>query len=421
MKKMAEKASGFLFSLLIVLCLFSTACQSEEKKSKPEYDNFLPEIDSSAQWKLVWHDEFEGSEIDEDKWEIVGDFRRRRGFWVKEDSYLDGKGHLVLRVKKDGDRYTSGAVRTRDKFEKAFGYWVCRCKFPTQPGHWPAFWMWNEGVLSTENDGIDGTEIDIMEKFKLSDQITQNLHWDGYGKEHRHAGKDSIVPGISEGFHTFSMLWTPEGYVFYIDDVETWRTDAGGVCQVPLYTKLTEEIDDRKDDILEAALPDYFIVDYVRVYDIDAALTMPEKNQINYKTLDFSYIPKPAPSLPHKDSPDSPKLTDGKWHEIETDSVQFKSDASFLIKLPQKHQIDKIRVRGFRKWGHFNIESFAVSKMETDRSWKQVCLIEEFQVDQGLLVFEGLTDIETNSLKIDIKKDPRYERLLISEIELLAK
>jgi hypothetical protein len=37
------------------------------------------------------------------------------------------------------------------------------------------------------------------------------------------------------------------------------------------------------------------------------------------------------------------------------------------------------------------------------------------------LTFEGPVDIETNSLKIDIKKDPRYERLLISEIELLSK
>jgi hypothetical protein len=47
-----------------------------------------------------------------------------------------------------------------------------------------------------------------------------------------------------------------------------WRTDAGGVCQVPLYIKLSDEVGTWAGDISEAKLPDRFLVDYVRVYDL---------------------------------------------------------------------------------------------------------------------------------------------------------
>ncbi|MFH1719291.1 MAG: alpha-L-fucosidase [Planctomycetota bacterium] len=250
---------------LVVFCaaagMLTSATIAQEK--------FMPPISQGKVWKLAWSDEFEGDKLDESKWEILGDSKRRDGYWVKEDSYLDGKGNLLVRTKKDGDRYTSGALRTRGKFEHKFGYWVCRSKFPTQEGHWPAFWMHADTVGKIGDEGRDGTEIDIMEKPWREDKITQNLHWDGYGKEHKSAGTGQIViPGVSEGFHTFALHWTPEQYVFYVDGKETWRTSAGGVSQVPQYAKLTEEIGKWGGDITKAKLPDYFVVDYVRVYDM---------------------------------------------------------------------------------------------------------------------------------------------------------
>ena len=35
-----------------------------------------------------------------------------------------------------------------------------------------------------------------------------------------------------DGRHVFSIWWKPDEYVFHVDGKETWRTDAGGVCQV---------------------------------------------------------------------------------------------------------------------------------------------------------------------------------------------
>jgi hypothetical protein len=47
-----------------------------------------------------------------------------------------------------------------------------------------------------------------------------------------------------------------------------WRTKAGGVCQVPLYIKFSDEVGKWGGDINKAKLPDRFLVDYVRVYDL---------------------------------------------------------------------------------------------------------------------------------------------------------
>jgi len=40
------------------------------------------------------------------------------------------------------------------------------------------------------------------------------------------------------------------------------------VCQVPLYIKLSDEVGDWAGDIKKVKLPDEFLVDYVRVYDL---------------------------------------------------------------------------------------------------------------------------------------------------------
>ena len=71
-----------------------------------------------------------------------------------------------------------------------------------------------------------------------------------------------------EGWHTFSVWWKPTEYVFYVDGKETWRTNAGGVCQTPLYIKVSDEVGKWGGDITKANLPDALLVDYVRVYDL---------------------------------------------------------------------------------------------------------------------------------------------------------
>lgn len=257
------KSIRLLMSLAVVAALV-TFSRGEETTVKDD----LPPAPEGKQWKLAWNDEFDGTSLDETKWDVPRDAPRRDGWWMRKAIELDGKGNLAIRTFKEGDRYIDGCVRTLGKFEHTYGYYIARIELQKKPGHWSAFWLMGRGVGKIGNEGRDGTEIDIMEKPWLDERVNHALHWDGYGKEHRSAVKESKVPGIMEGFHTYSLLWTPDEYVFYIDGKEMWRTSAGGVCQAPLYIKLSDEIGDWAGDIRKVELPDQFLVDYVRVYDL---------------------------------------------------------------------------------------------------------------------------------------------------------
>jgi beta-glucanase (GH16 family) len=229
--------------------------------------DFLPALTNGQRWQLVWHDEFNSAQIDTNKWQIMGDSRRRDDWWLKDDAYLDGRGNLVIRTRQEGERRGSGAVRTRGRFEHAFGYWVARMQLQKQPGHWTAFWLMSDRVVKEGNEGRDGTEIDICEFPKLDGTFEINLHWDGYGRAHRSAGRKITAPEITNGFNTFALWWTPTNYTFYVNGREAWRTTAGGVCQEPVYIKFSAEIGKWAGDLNPATLPDHFLVDYVRVYD----------------------------------------------------------------------------------------------------------------------------------------------------------
>ncbi len=250
---------------VILACVLIGLLPWPTKAQQP--DDQLPPAPNGKAWKLVWNDEFEGTKLDDSKWDIP-EGRRRDGWWSHKAISLDGDGHLVIRAFKEGDKYLDGCVRTKRKYEHAHGYYTARVKFQEQPGHWTAFWLYNSSVGKIGNEGRDGTEIDIMEKPWLDERVQHALHWDGYGEYHKSKGHVSHTPGVMDGWHTFSLWWKPDEYVFYVDGKEAWRTDAGGVCQVPLYIKVSDEIGDWAGDITKAKLPDKFLVDYVRVYDL---------------------------------------------------------------------------------------------------------------------------------------------------------
>ncbi|PID38834.1 MAG: hypothetical protein CSA65_04985 [Proteobacteria bacterium] len=247
------------------------------KKKEEENIKNLPPLPDNKKWKLVWNDEFNGSTLDKSKWSHVTwkapgvDQPRRDGYWRDDAAALNGNGFLEMLVYKDHnkDRYIDGAIRTKGKFEKLYGYFEIRVKFQKEIGHWSAFWLMSDGVSSTANEGVDGTEIDIFEKINPSDnKLFHTLHWDGYGKDHKssHMQSDKLNP--SKEFHTVGVWWKEDSYTFYVDGTEVWKTNAGGVCKVPSYIKITDEVGKWAGDIKNATLPDVWLVDYVRVYDV---------------------------------------------------------------------------------------------------------------------------------------------------------
>ncbi len=233
----------------------------------PEKADALPPLPAGKKFKLVWRDEFDGVTLDTYKWETV-DGKRRDGWWSGDAVSLDGNGNMRIRTYRDGGKYIDGCARTRGRFEHAYGYYAARVRLQQTHGHWSAFWLYNASVGNIGNGSADGAEIDIYEKNSLDNIVLHNIHWDGYGPDHRRVGSETNAHNIMKGFHTFGLLWAPDFYAFYIDGVETWRTTADGVCSEPLYIKLSDEIGEWAGDIATANLPDDFLIDYVRVYDI---------------------------------------------------------------------------------------------------------------------------------------------------------
>jgi beta-glucanase (GH16 family) len=265
----------------------------------------------SMAYELIWSDEFNGTSLNTDIWDQP-EYNRKindngpDGWWLREDSYLDGNGHLVIRAKEIPNRnsdsdpldYSTGAIRTIWSFEQTYGKFEIRCQLPTQPGWWVAFWLLSPTVSHVDGSAEDGVEIDIFEGFGWTDHVDHALHWDGYGDAHQMIITDFTIPGIREGFHTFSVEWYHDVYVFFIDGEETWRTDAGGICRAPAYIKITGELSTKPwfistewaNDPQTATYPDYFLVDYVRVYALyDTSKSIFYDDYLNQTIRDVSY------------------------------------------------------------------------------------------------------------------------------------
>ncbi len=270
-----------LLTSLVIITIIS-ACKEtinnvEPEKEKEIKQEFLPSLSDGKKWKLVWNDEFDGETIDTSKWSHVTwqapgvDQPRKGGYWRDDAAVVDGNGYLKMLVYYDSikNRYIDGAIRTKGKYEKMYGYFEIRVKFQKEVGHWSAFWLFNDGVAKVGNEGVDGTEIDIFEKINPTDnKLFHTLHWDGYGAHHKSAHKYVDFLRMGKEFHTVGVWWQKDSYTFYVDGIQTWRTDAGGVCKVPSYIKISDEIGEWAGNIATANLPDVWYVDYVRVYDV---------------------------------------------------------------------------------------------------------------------------------------------------------
>lgn len=268
----------YKISLVFLFLILITSCTNQTEKKDEIIDG----------WKVTFKDDFNGNSIDNSKWESLSYNRRKNpkgpdGWWDSEDVYLNGDGELVIRARKidnknndsDSHDYSTGMIRSRSKFEQKYGKFEIRCKLPTQAGWWVAFWLFSDSVNNEDGSGKDGTEIDIFEGFGWTDKVQHALHYDGYGDMHQSTKKDVTIEGDRDGYHLYSLEWNSEEYIFFIDGKETWRTSYGGVSQVPAYVKISGELstldwainDWWANDPSTANYPDYFFVDYVKVYE----------------------------------------------------------------------------------------------------------------------------------------------------------
>jgi len=191
--------------------------------------------------RLVWSDEFEGTELDSSKWNIV---HAGGGFGNKEKQFYRGEnakladGVLSIEAKcedYDGDNYTSSKLHTQHKGDWGPGHRVeVRARLPKGKGVWPAIWM----LPSTRTSSWPRCgEIDIIESVGCTqDKVYGTIHTEAYNHMH-HTEKSRTMDIDGTEWHTYSIDWTEAGLTWFVDgesfhrfapsakDVEKWPFD----------------------------------------------------------------------------------------------------------------------------------------------------------------------------------------------------
>ncbi|MEM5017005.1 Ig-like domain-containing protein [Metabacillus indicus] len=195
-----------------------------------------------AGWNLTWGDEFNGTELDETKWNYS------TGYYLNDDPgtwgwgnnelqhYTDSEDNVFvedgkLNIKalddpktfpQDPDRvapYSSGKITTQDKFTFKYGRIDFSAKLPAVTGAWPALWM-------LPNDDVYGGwassgEIDVMEaKGRVPGSTSGAIHFgDEWPLNKYLSGEQTFADGgrIDTDYHVYSLIWEEDILSWYVD------------------------------------------------------------------------------------------------------------------------------------------------------------------------------------------------------------
>ena len=250
---------------LFIACTFITASGLAQRPAQNPMSE-KRHTPKKMGYKLVWKDEFKGNKLDPQKWALRGVGPRAIAY-VSEEAVKVEDGYLKLYALKKGDSLLGSAVGTQGLFMSKYGYYECRAQLQKSPGVWAAFWIQSTEISKGEDPAVFGAEIDILEFFKKlgADIVSHNVHW-AYGPNQRTTrGMQSYLKGVSEGFHTFGVEWTPEKYIFYIDGYKFYEVTQG-ISHIEEYMILSMEYPSTMEEIKNTVFPDVFIIDYVKVY-----------------------------------------------------------------------------------------------------------------------------------------------------------
>jgi beta-glucanase (GH16 family) len=238
---------------------------------------------SSAQWEMIWNDEFNNSILDNSKWinDVGGNGwgNNEAQFYTAGSANLtmnNGFATITAKAQQLGsNQYTSAKIISKNFFDVKYGKIEGRMKCPMGKGLWPAFWMLGSNIdtVSWPQCG----EIDIMEHINNEPKIHGTAHWNNVG--HQYLG--GIINTDPTLFHTYSIVWDANSIKWYMDDQLYY------ILNISNNTNGTEEFHKKFYLILNLAVggnwpgypdastvfPAEFVIDYIRVYKPAVAAT----------------------------------------------------------------------------------------------------------------------------------------------------
>ncbi|MBK6285481.1 MAG: family 16 glycosylhydrolase [Draconibacterium sp.] len=243
---------------------------------------------SAQKYVQVWGDEFNTPGLpDSTKWSYEkGKLRNNelQYYTNRMENVRIEDSVLIIETRKenfDGAQYTSASIISKGVGDWKYGKVEISAKVPTGKGTWPALWMmptYNE-YGSWPRSG----EIDIMEYIGVEPQnLYFTSHFEGInmsaGKHGSSgSGPQKVVRDPFNEFITFTVVWTPDKIEWWAndrkyheykkpaDDYRVWPFDKEFYLILNLAYGGTwagsAGVDDTK-------LPHKFLIDYVRVYQV---------------------------------------------------------------------------------------------------------------------------------------------------------
>ncbi|MFT5163280.1 MAG: beta-glucanase (GH16 family) [Alteromonadaceae bacterium] len=216
-------------TLLLSGCLF----EGSTVDTPPEVE--LPpavEIVPPTEWTLVWEDNFDGTSLNTDSWNIeTGDgteyglpagWGNNEQQWYSGDNITLSEGNLVITAKEEptgGMPYTSGRMLTKGKVDFKYGRLEARIKVPVGQGLWSAFW-----ALPTDDvygGWPNSGEIDVMEVVNAnadSSETFGTLHYGMAWPQNVLSSKTTPIQEVDE-FHTYTVEWEQDEIRWFLDGV----------------------------------------------------------------------------------------------------------------------------------------------------------------------------------------------------------
>ncbi len=228
--------------IMVGTAVVLSACDAFSKNT----DN----VDDYKNWTLVWSDEFNGTELDLEKWTPEtscwgGGNNERQCYTNRSENINVSDGVLKLTAKRETftglkypqdwpergnsvtQGYTSGKVRTKGLAHWKYGRFEARIKLPHGQSTWPAFWMlpednqYGEWPLSGEIDIMEainiGAECNSCETSKTENRSSAALHFGQPWPNNKFISKHNILSKKTSAYHVFAVEWSEDRLDWFVD------------------------------------------------------------------------------------------------------------------------------------------------------------------------------------------------------------
>jgi beta-glucanase (GH16 family) len=225
--------------LLVMICAIAPSLVFAQPK-----DTVINFRGMSIPMKLSFSDEFSGSTLNEQKWNlregVVRDAEQKTTQqWLTRESVTVKNGKVTIttvpkarkdqpyfvwitdgmKERKGNFNYDTGEFESKELFH--WGYYEIRCELPKGRDAWPAFWLYGE------SDGTNN-EIDVFEFWNeenlfggFSEKKQSRIQHMTVHYNKRMSGRgDKLSFDGSVGMHTYGVLWTENAIVWYTDGKE---------------------------------------------------------------------------------------------------------------------------------------------------------------------------------------------------------